>query len=342
MKTLWEYSLKTEALRILHCARQISVGFYRANNFYVLPYRETNNKYSDVVFPDLPYCNIPRFWKKVASVNTATLPIKANNGLIKQIEKLTKSSHFPKPKITNVKKVWEKAQKEIIKDIYQIMPDRRSAIKKIIIYPTLFGTSTSFSLLKSFPATFIIYLREDQDIYTITEALTTSLTRSSDCHKSNPKWLESEFLTDWLMTKSVIANVLNKYQPKTNWTPTIKQVGNKQNARPLKESEEFYKKLGVPMLNKPFSSNGKIPLLNGKPINNLTEREREMLVAMINKKGDTLTFDELGEILFINEKNFSLYAISKTIQRLRDKFEENGVSGSYIQTLRGKGYLLKN
>ena len=66
-----------------------------------------------------------------------------------------------------------------------------------------------------------------------------------------------------------------------------------------------------------------------------------MLVTLIEKQGEIVTYDEISEILFKTEEEYSLYAISKTIQRLRDKLEKNGISGNLIQTLRKKGYLLK-
>ena len=66
------------------------------------------------------------------------------------------------------------------------------------------------------------------------------------------------------------------------------------------------------------------------------------MLSLIRNSNTVTEIDDIGSVIFKSEDNFSLYAISKTIQRLRDKLEANGISGSYIQTLRGKGYLLKN
>ena len=54
VKTVWEYSIKTEAERLLHCAHQMAVGFYRVNNFIVLPYTPKIGGAHIVTFPDLP------------------------------------------------------------------------------------------------------------------------------------------------------------------------------------------------------------------------------------------------------------------------------------------------
>lgn len=63
---------------------------------------------------------------------------------------------------------------------------------------------------------------------------------------------------------------------------------------------------------------------------------------LIKNSNNVVSFDQISDIIFVNEEKFSLFALAKFIQRLREKLEMNGISGSFIQTLRGKGYLLKN
>jgi len=84
-------------------------------------------------------------------------------------------------------------------------------------------------------------------------------------------------------------------------------------------------------------------LIRQKQIENLAPRDKEILRLLVSKSPNIVTVDEIADILFAaNQNAFSLFAIAKFIQRLRDKLEENGVSGSFIQTERGKGYLLVN
>ena len=187
-----------------------------------------------------------------------------------------------------------------------------------------------------------MYLRQDQGIHAIAEAIITSLTRVDIYEKLEGLWQESEIITDFLVTESSIAKVLQKFEKAEKYIPTLKGVRIKEQAKLLAESDEFYVKLGIPSFTKPFGYNGLIPELFGKPVANLTETEKKVLLSLIRKSNTVTEIDELGEVMFKSDDNFSLYAISKTIQRLRDKLEENGISGSYIQTLRGKGYLLKN
>jgi hypothetical protein len=341
-KTTWDYSLNTEARRIIHCSHQMATGFYRVNNFFVLPFGHKLNNSSTVPFPDLPYNTIPRFWEKAKKVNIYSLPIKANEKFVNQVKDLLKEANISTPKYQKTKSSWEKAEAKVLKDIKKVIPSEEAKIGKIIIYPTILGTSTSLDYPKGKPSKITLYLRQDGDVYTITEALLTSITRYNVLNKLDGLWSESELLVDWLLTESSFAKVLKKYQPNSVFIPTIKNTRAKQSAKILKESDKFYKKLGLPTDNKVFNvKNGNI-LLYGRNITHLTQREQNILKLFVEQSNEIVTFDELADILFTNEDDYSPWAITKTVERLRNKLEENGISGSHIQTLRGQGYLLKN
>ena len=339
-KTVWEYSDKTEAERLIHCAHQIAVGFYHVNNFIVLPYNPNINSANIVTFPDIQYNKIPRFWDKVKRENISTLPVKAPQDLKNQLEKLLIDASLPKLDFSKTQKTWKLAQKEVLEEIYKIIPPKKNKIKKIIIYPTAFGTSTSFNLINK-KGQIILYLRQDQGVATIIEAILSSLTRTDVYDNLDGMWQESEIIVDWLITQSSLAKVIEKYD-KTLFLPTMKGVRVKQQAKLLEESDNFYRKLGIPVNQKVFGLNGLTPEVNKKPLENLSPTEKIILRLLIQKAGGVVTFDEFGNELFKDENDFSLYAISKNIERIRNKLEANGISGSYIQTLRGKGYVLKN
>lgn len=340
LKTEWIYSKKTEAERLIHCAHQIVVGFYRVNNFIILPYNPNITNANIVTFPNLPYNQIKRFWQKAKIINVNNYPFITNISLLESVTKLLENANLKTINFEEIKKIWTKAEKEILNNIYDILPQKRNIIKKITIFPTSFGTNTSFSLINKKGEIFI-NLREDQKIATIVEAVITSLTRKDIYQKLDSMWQESEIITDWLITESKLAKIIKKYD-KTSFLPTIKGVRIKQQAKLLEESDNFYKKLGLPISQEIFSLNGLTPELNKKPIENLSHSEKIILRLLIQKSGNVLKFDEIANEIFKSDENYSLYAISKNIERLRNKLELNGISGSYIQTLRGQGYVLKN
>lgn len=342
MVTRCEYSIKTEAKRLIHCAHQMAVGFYRVNNFIVLPYTPRHTGINIVTFPNLSYNKIGRFWEKVKRVQISDFPMKIDAKLVDNVSNLLENSDLAKANFLKTKKIWGKAEDEIINSIYKLIPSKKGLIKKIIIYPTSFGTGTSFNRFDPKKGEIIMYLRQDKGIYTITEAIITSLTRDDVYKNLGGIWQESEIITDWILTKSSLTQDLQKYAPLSGFMPTLKGVRAKQQAKLLAESEEFYKKIGLPIQNQVFNLNGLTPEIYKKPVENLSAKEKILLRLLVQKAGGVITFDEIGENLFEDDNNFSLYAISKTIERLRSKLEQNGISGSYIQTLRGQGYVLKN
>lgn len=338
--TNWEYSKENEAKRLIHCAHQIATGFYKANDIPVLPYTGKPQLQGCAVFTDLPYKEIKRFWEIARKTDVYTLPIILDSKIEKSLTEFLKN--IPVPRFQKTQLVWEKASNEVISEIYKLLPDKYNAIKKITIYPTILGTTCSVNWPLKFPSKFIIYLREDQGIWAITEMLLTALTRSDVYKNLEGSWSESEIIVDFLLTQTSLKNVLEKYEKDDSFFPTVKSLRDKQKGKLLKESDEFYKKLGLPFNHDLIELKNDTIHILGRPALNLTQKEQLLLKSLIGKKGGILTFDEAGDLIFQNEDNFSLWAIAKTLQRVRGKLEENGVSGSFIQTVRNEGYYLKS
>jgi len=331
MLTKWEYSVDTEAYRLIHVAHNIANGFFKTNNFIVLPYNPNTQNANIVTFPDLPYNSIPRFWNTVKIIEINDLPVVVDPKMANAVKTLVVEANLKVPHYQQTKDLWEKAEADVINEIYKVLPDKKDKIRLITINPTLFGTSASFNFITDL-GEIVINLREDQGIHTIVEAIITSLTRKDIYEKLDGLWSESEIITDYLVTQSSIATVLQKFESVKKYLPTITGVRSKELVKLMQESEIFYNKLGIPIAGKQFK------LADFK---NLTETEEKLLEILIKNVNKIVDMDAIGEAIFGNEDDFSLYSISKTVQRLRDKFEANGISGSYIQTLRGKGYLLK-
>jgi len=107
---------------------------------------------------------------------------------------------------------------------------------------------------------------------------------------------------------------------------------NSQNGRLLLQANAYLKKLGVV----PPSA----PELNR--LANLSLREKNLLRVLLQKRGQIVSLDEISDIISAGNSTpeFSLYAISKTLERLRKKLEENNLSGALIQTVRKQGWML--
>ncbi len=338
--TTWEYSLDTEAKRILHTAHQTYVGFYKNNGFIVLPKKVTTFNSNTVVLPELDFNSIPKFWKLVSKIDIYANPMVIDSNLLSKFNELLSRQKLQIPDYNRTKEIWEKAEKEIIEVIYDVLPDKKGKIKKITINPTKTGTVCSFDWTEN--GEYFVLLRDDQGIHKIVEALVTSLTREDVYEKLSGLWQESEIIADFLITQTKIAKVLEKYDGVDKYTATIKSLRVKDVGKLNTLSDEYYRKLRMPNYDTPFSLNGLTPEINKKPIQNLTHSEKQIMYLLIKKSNGIVSFDEIADTIFKNDDNFSLFALAKFIQRLREKLEKNGISGSFIQTLRGKGYLLKN
>ena len=75
---------------------------------------------------------------------------------------------------------------------------------------------------------------------------------------------------------------------------------------------------------------------NGKTIH-ITPVERSLLNLLGKKTGEVYSREELGEILGVNE---NLRTVDVQITRLRKKIEIDTTNPRYLQTVRGKGYML--
>ena len=207
VKTEWNWSLETEARRIIHSAYEMANGFFRVNNFYVVPPESKANSPLTVAFPNLPYHSIPRFWEKCKQQDVFNFPLNFDPELVKATSELLANSNLSARTVLPSKKLG-KASGPILETIGKLMPDKANAISKIIIHYTRFGTTVSFNVASKFPTPIEMYLRDDQDIWAITEAILTAITRREVYDNLSGLWSESELLVDWLLTRSALTPVL--------------------------------------------------------------------------------------------------------------------------------------
>ena len=81
---------------------------------------------------------------------------------------------------------------------------------------------------------------------------------------------------------------------------------------------------------------GELASFDGKIIH-ITPVERLLLNFLGKKTGEVYTRDELAEMLGVTE---NLRTVDVQITRLRKKIEKDTKNPRYLQTIRGKGYML--
>ncbi|OGK17598.1 hypothetical protein A2774_04800 [Candidatus Roizmanbacteria bacterium RIFCSPHIGHO2_01_FULL_39_12c] len=341
MKTRWEWSVETEAQRLIFIARNIATGFYERNSFLVLPPKYLKKSSEIIVFPEIEVGKIDKFWTRVKSAKIDRYPVSNDRELIELIVKYLTGDKIREPEIDNLKIQWERAEKDVLKEIERILTIT-SSIQAIIIHPSNFGASVSYNVVKNTSADIQLFLRFDQNIHTIAEGVISSLLHDNLIVRMGGTFKEKEFLIDWLVGESSIGEILRKFEPRSKFIPTSRTISKKQTSELSEVSSTFLQKLGRSRVGAAgFSLKGKNPYYCSEPLRNLNWQEKRALCLMIENKDRVVEFDEIGQIIYKNDAEFSLWAVAKFIQRLREKLEANGVSGDYIQTVRRRGYTLR-
>ncbi|MDP2861116.1 MAG: helix-turn-helix domain-containing protein [bacterium] len=331
-KTVWRYSQETEAARIIQSACQIANRFYLKSGFLVLP-RLIERNPRIVYFPNLPYSQIPGLWEEV-KISHLEIKIDEPKSLILEVAGLLPEET---PDFSKIQKDWRKKETEFWKIMAEFLPEQFCLIKELEIRPTKYGSiATAGSLRKLEPQRLIVYLRQDASLGHLAEAILIALL-TVPLSRENYQWPEIEAIIDFLLSKTVLARLFSDFRP------TLKALRKKEGGDLACESRKFLQKLGVPagQIFK-ISSDGAL-LMDEKPFPvYLSKEEEKLLQVLILNQNQPVSFDLIAETLWGKESfdRFSLSAIAKLVQRLREKLVEAGLSSELIQTCRGKGYLL--
>lgn len=345
IKTNWIIDDSFEPYRILYTAKSIANGFYKLNKFNIVPYEEygqiLRNTPTQVIFPRLNISKFPKFWERVISAKVDQSKMESSDkALINFIKREINNYELQKIDYDNQIQKWEEIGKELFDAIINVVNLKKSDIIKLNIYVTRFGPGGSFNLYKDTSYELDLFMREGSKISNIVSCLVSGITRSSLAKSMNSTWQESTVVVDWILKESLVGEILNKYGVNKK-IGTVESLRSNQNTKYNQISEKFYGDLGLPSEQFKLQIEDNIILYGQKKLKGLSMREELLLRKLISKEGSVVSYDDVSELIYNNpEKDFSLYSISKSIQRLRDKLDSNGIYSGYIETVRGKGFKL--
>ncbi|MCA9371737.1 helix-turn-helix domain-containing protein [Candidatus Woesebacteria bacterium] len=327
-KVQWHYSIQSESQRILHTAHQISQYFYQKNNFCVLPSFPKGRYIKDslVVFPDLPYPQ--RFWKEAKKLNLDQ-PIIVDNKTVIFLRQFINEEHLYHP----VETFWRQKGEQILTRLVQVIPSMQT-LQSITIHPTRFGTVASFNIPTKEKPHLFVYLRIDAPLSRLVEVIISAITRPQ-IFALHGSWEESEILADWFIAYSFLSLFFSKEE---QYTGTIASIRSTKSTR-YKQQNSYLEKLGFPVKKEVLTKINDDFHIGNVRIQNLSPKELSLLSLLYEKR--SLSYDEIADALYKDYDDFSLYAITKNIQRLRKKLFASGVHQNVIQTIRGYGYGLK-
>lgn len=336
-------NLVAEAEYICFLAKNISLGLYQNNDYFVLPYLAKNNP-KTVFSPDFPYSK--HFWQSIHKCknldygkNFPQRAIQEIVGYLQEKQSLLLNEQLQiKTTIIN----WKSNQSDLLKIINESFENSNlRKIRKVEILLTNYGTEGSFNVVyeKNGDAKICCTARIDSGI----EHIAKTILRSIYLYQSKKRteigeinWYKRQAAVDFYFHNSKLAKIFTKKTPKKSNSYNVSDKIQTQ-------SREYLAKLGFPP-KLSLTCKDKTIYFDSKSIHKQFARQEQLiLIGLIEKKGEVVTFDEAGDLIWQDKSldKFSLVALAKVIENIRKKFRKLGINDQIIKTVRGQGYFLK-
>ena len=329
------HSPELEARRILFVAGSLARGWYQKHNFLILPELAPRAPSSQVILPNLPYDAIPRFWESVAKLKLVT-PQLAPAPLLAAIESLCESLYKPSlytRHLSELEKSYNQVKDNFWNTLFTLFPSYSSRVKDITIISSQYGSSSSFNLATADNSKITIYLRSDAKIDKLLWSILAALFRTKMQDEQKYSWEEVEAVIDWLMSESSLAASIPHPHP----TLTNLRANQLSNYRQL--SEKYLASLGISGVLH-LEKHGSNYMYGDIKITDLTTKQQILLDLLLTKRGLTVSYEEIAASLWPNNEDWSLYALTKEIQRLRDKIKKCDINSQLIHAHRKLGYSI--
>jgi len=333
-KTTFRWSPDTELERVVFTANVIAEGFYQRKKFTVLPRLERVGDPSLVVLPELPYCQIPSFWKGVG-VLKRQIPLDMPKEWRGILGNWLGGKLAIKPDIiTKREREWVVVEKAFWRATSWLMPRLGILIGEVEVRLTSFGTISSASVLTGRKQQKLVtYLREDATLGHLAEIILTALMIILK-KKYWFSWGEVEATVDFLMRESQLKKLFPAYQP------TVRGLV-KPRYQDLRRTTEYLSRLRVPIKAAEIEmKQGKVWVLGKSVGGSFSAREMEILKLLVVNQGEVVSFDLVADSLWGEGEFVSLWALNKAVQRLRQKLVKMGLNQKIITTVRKRGYVL--
>ena len=324
-------SNEMEAVYLCYLAKGITTKTYQNGNFHILPTLVKNNP-NAINFPDLGFSE--KFWRLINNNPNPNFTTLYPKFCIKEVQKLLslKSDKYTdqKKKIIND---WKGLEKVFFKDVNKFLKfsTELNKITEINILLTPYGTRSSFyTPKKAHNLSLWITLRIDFPASNIANSILHLLYILKTRYGGE---IGSEEFTKRMEVIKFLANytIFSKYIKNNK---NILSVDAFSNQKLISKSHKYLKKLGFPMKKTDFNKIRKT----------LTTQEEKVLNTLITANTEIVSFGKIADILWgeQSDEKYSLEAISKVIQNLRDKIRLSRIHKNLIHTVRKKGYFLEN
>jgi len=334
------YSVETEASRLyLTTIKHILNGFFTKNNWYVIQ-MGINYKIMDpvVILPKLNYRPIiKKYWVngflEKQYENDEKIITKY---LVSELIRTQTFTEISTKELNKLQKTYENILKKVLQKTYQVLDYIKPGYVDINIYPSYLSTCGSFSVCNPSDEKKVINLMPRLDVFkeSIVELFASSITRAVLDKNPNISWRETESVSDFL-TKYVYG-----YK---NYRGTL-DIVTEYNPQLMHQSLSYLMELGFPTGQFiEYNQDNHQLAVGGNDLSQiLSPYEIRLVEALVKCKSKTLSYDAIAEELYNSHADvkFSLWGITKTVQRVRDKLEKYGIPRGVIRNIKGEGFEL--
>ncbi len=313
-------SPESEKERLLYALESVANGFYPRHGYLVLPKPEKGYEQYTVVIPEIVKNFSKLFWQDAAKYGGCMPKI-----IAKRMWKEARDISLPSvstDKVSEFKNKWIEIEEKAISAIHKYFPSEIKWVKSVEVKLTKVGSGSShYLLVKRKNQHLSMAIREDMAADQIINLFVLALIYP----------LEKELYLSFTHRQTLRNFILSRKEFK-NLTDLKPEIFDniKVPISLKKKSEEYIKYLGIPNIIDPI----KVIKDNATRFGS---KEYKLLMELIRKKGEVLSYDEIADLIWGEGKFKSYWAINKIIQRINKKIK-NLKTNYQIKGVRGIGY----
>ena len=206
------------------------------------------------------------------------------------------------------------------------------------VYVSAFGGDTVFFAPIASKNTLHIDLlvRDDKSIAEIAEGFIESYFWKIVKDNQN-SWGEQEAIFDFMMKNTKLKKLFPAFNETLKNTRAIKD-----NANVLKNSQNFLNQIGFKYEEEIKILGNEIYIFDKLPQHYFTPSETKILKFLFDKKNKICSYFDIAGEIWDDPDDFSIWAISRMIYKIRNKLKQNGIDPNKLKTYRGKGFVLES
>lgn len=316
MKITWELDHSKQKHMLDLEIEEIMMGDYQRNRSYILPYLPEKFRHTVLYLPKL---------------KSFTSPLTTDYDLKELNEFSNKHYRYYKKTFDQLVLDSKEMDKKFIPLADEYFPNAKDF--EIIISPKYYGNLGDYDNTQE---TVYIHPRYDRKLDQIYKLIVHVLVRRTYFWGENEKfksltgarWREKQDMARDVYGSPPFTELLGESDK-----GYMDFMENNSAGQLAVESAIYYKELGYPVVSL---------INNANEIEGLSTSEQIILQLFLENRNKIVTYDQLAAVMWPENtaEKFSLYAISKIVQRVKDKIADSGIRQQLIHAQRGEGYVL--